>query len=75
MSEVASNTETSSRPSGLSAHVSIAGPIVGIIILMTSVYHIYLAVFNYLSDSYLIYASSALAAQSFCRNMVSLENS
>lgn len=54
-----------------SAHVSIAGPIVGIVVLMTSVYHVYLAVFNYLSDAYLIYASSALAAQSFCRNMVS----
>lgn len=85
-----------------------AGPIVGIVVLMVSVYHVYLAVFNYLSDgesqrlarahsvgfervgfeavalltltfrtslslfiAYLIYASSALAAQSFCRNLVS----
>lgn len=29
----------------------------------------YLAVFNYLADAYHRYASSALAAQSFCRNM------
>ncbi len=49
--------------------VSIAGPIVGVIILMTGIYHIYLAVFNYLADSYLTYASSALAAQSFARNI------
>lgn len=52
------------------AHVSIAGPIVGITVLMTAVFTIYLAVFNYLADSYLIYASSALAAQSFARNIV-----
>lgn len=50
-------------------HVSIAGPIVGIVVLMTGIYHIYLAVFNYLADSYLTYASSALAAQSFARNV------
>ncbi|RPA86954.1 MFS general substrate transporter [Ascobolus immersus RN42] len=31
----------------------------------------YLAVFNYLADAYRGYASSALAAQSFCRNMLS----
>jgi MFS family permease len=49
--------------------VSIAGPIVGITALMTAVYTIYLAVFNYLADAYLVYASSALAAQSFARNM------
>ncbi|KAL8825577.1 MAG: hypothetical protein Q9191_004323 [Dirinaria sp. TL-2023a] len=34
------------------------------------VYSIYLAVFNYLADTYHRYASSALAAQSFCRNML-----
>lgn len=33
------------------------------------VFSVYLAVFNYLADIYHIYASSALAAQSFCRNM------
>lgn len=37
--------------------------------LLTS-HSIYLAVFNYLADIYGIYASSAQAAQSFCRNMV-----
>jgi MFS family permease len=51
------------------ADVSIAGPIVGITTLMAAIYIIYLAVFNYLADAYLIYASSALAGQSFARNM------
>lgn len=31
-------------------------------------FSVYLAVFNYLADTYHRYASSALAAQSFCRN-------
>jgi MFS family permease len=34
------------------------------------IYSVYLATFNYLADSYGPYASSALAAQSFCRNML-----
>ena len=34
------------------------------------IYSIYLATFNYLADSYHRYASSALAAQSFCRNVL-----
>lgn len=34
------------------------------------IYSIYLATFNYLADSYHRYASSALAAQSFCRNIL-----
>lgn len=34
------------------------------------IFSIYLAVFNYLADSYHRYASSALAAQSFSRNML-----
>ena len=50
-------------------HTSIAGPIVGITVLMVAVYHIYLCVFLFLSDCYLTYASSALAAQSFARNI------
>lgn len=33
------------------------------------IFSIYLAVFNYLADTYGRYASSALAAQSFCRNI------
>ena len=34
------------------------------------IYSIYLSTFNYLADTYHRYASSALAAQSFCRNML-----
>ena len=34
------------------------------------IFYIYLAVFNYLADIYQSYASSALAAQSFCRNVL-----
>lgn len=34
------------------------------------IFSIYLAVFNYLADTYHRYASSALAAQSFCRNLL-----
>lgn len=34
------------------------------------IFSIYLAVFNYLADTYHCYASSALAVQSFCRNML-----
>ncbi|CAH0043350.1 unnamed protein product [Clonostachys solani] len=34
------------------------------------IFSIYLAVFNYLADSYHRYASSALAAQSMCRNIL-----
>jgi hypothetical protein len=34
------------------------------------IYSIYLATFNYFADTYHRYASSALAAQSFCRNML-----
>ena len=34
------------------------------------IFSIYLAVFNYLADVYHRFASSALAAQSFCRNMM-----
>lgn len=34
------------------------------------IYSVYLASFNYLADSYNVYASSALAAQSFARNML-----
>ncbi|KAB8302755.1 hypothetical protein EYC80_006105 [Monilinia laxa] len=34
------------------------------------IYSVYLATFNYLADTYHRYASSALAAQSFCRNIL-----
>jgi multidrug resistance protein len=37
---------------------------------LIGIFSIYLAVFNYLADVYHRHASSALAAQSFCRNML-----
>jgi MFS family permease len=43
---------------------------VGIGFANWGIYSVYLATFNYLADSYHIYASSALASQSFCRNIV-----
>lgn len=45
-------------------------PTLGISCATMGIFSIYLAVFNYLADSYHRYASSALAAQSFCRNML-----
>ena len=46
-----------------------ATPIVGLVLLFTGIFTIYLAVFNYLADCYTIYASSALAGQSLFRNL------
>jgi MFS family permease len=45
-------------------------PTIAIGFATMGIYTIYLATFNYLADSYQTYASSALAAQSFCRNML-----
>ncbi|CZT11617.1 hypothetical protein WAI453_004649 [Rhynchosporium graminicola] len=45
-------------------------PTMGIGCATMGIYSIYLATFNYLADTYHRYASSALAAQSFCRNML-----
>ncbi|KII83384.1 hypothetical protein PLICRDRAFT_180466 [Plicaturopsis crispa FD-325 SS-3] len=45
-------------------------PLIGVTVLMTGIFWIYCAVFNYLADSYLAYASSAIAAQSFARNFM-----
>ncbi|KAK3675308.1 hypothetical protein LTR78_004818 [Recurvomyces mirabilis] len=45
-------------------------PAIGVGCATMGIFSIYLAVFNYLADCYHIYASSALAAQSFCRNML-----
>ncbi|POY70052.1 hypothetical protein BMF94_6939 [Rhodotorula taiwanensis] len=45
------------------------GPVVGLTMIFTGVYTIYLAVFSYLADCYTIYASSALSGQSLCRNL------
>ncbi|KFH41021.1 putative MFS-type transporter-like protein [Hapsidospora chrysogenum ATCC 11550] len=43
---------------------------IGIGFATWGIYSVYLAAFNYLADTYHVYASSALAANSFCRNMV-----
>lgn len=43
---------------------------VGIGFAFWGIYSVYLATFNYLADTYTIYASSALAAQSLCRNLL-----
>ncbi|KAI0144428.1 MFS general substrate transporter [Xylariaceae sp. FL1272] len=45
-------------------------PAIGIGLASAGIYYIYLATFNYLADIYHAYASSALAAQSFCRNIL-----
>ncbi|EME49232.1 hypothetical protein DOTSEDRAFT_120287 [Dothistroma septosporum NZE10] len=45
-------------------------PTLGIALATMGVFSVYLAVFNYLADAYHRYASSALAAQSFCRNIL-----
>jgi multidrug resistance protein len=45
-------------------------PSISIGIATVGIYMIYLSVFNYLADTYHVYSSSALAAQSFCRNML-----
>ncbi|KAI9650528.1 hypothetical protein NHQ30_000544 [Ciborinia camelliae] len=45
-------------------------PTFGIACATMGIYSIYLATFNYLADTYHRYASSALAAQSCCRNIM-----
>lgn len=45
-------------------------PTVGICLASMGIFSVYLATFNYLADVYHMYASSALAAQSFCRNIL-----
>ncbi|KAK4159425.1 major facilitator superfamily domain-containing protein [Cladorrhinum sp. PSN259] len=45
-------------------------PSLGLLLSTIGIFSIYLAVFNYLADIYTTYASSALAAQSFCRNVL-----
>lgn len=51
-------------------HVHWIVPAIAVAISTMGIFSIYLAVFNYLADTYHRYASSALAAQSFCRNMM-----
>ncbi|KAF2454335.1 major facilitator superfamily domain-containing protein [Lineolata rhizophorae] len=43
---------------------------IAIAVATMGIFSVYLAVFNYLADTYHRYASSALAAQSFCRNIL-----
>lgn len=45
-------------------------PVLALGCAQIGIFSIYLAVFNYLADVYHRYASSALAAQSFCRNIL-----
>ncbi|KXJ86925.1 major facilitator superfamily domain-containing protein [Microdochium bolleyi] len=45
-------------------------PAIGIFFASMGIYFVYLATFNYLADTYQTYASSSLAAQSFCRNVL-----
>ncbi|CAO2657388.1 Nn.00g035140.m01.CDS01 [Neocucurbitaria sp. VM-36] len=45
-------------------------PAIAISIATIGIFAIYLSTFNYLADTYHRYASSALAAQSFCRNIL-----
>lgn len=52
------------------SHITYVAPCIGIALTLAGVFGIYLAVFNYLSDAYTLFASSALAAQSFVRNMI-----
>jgi multidrug resistance protein len=51
------------------ADVHLAVPATGLGIASMGIFSIYLATFNYLADVYGSYASSALAAQGFCRNV------
>ncbi|KAI1086786.1 MFS general substrate transporter [Rostrohypoxylon terebratum] len=45
-------------------------PAFSIFLATMGIFYIYLATFNYLADIYQTYASSSLAAQSFCRNVL-----
>ncbi|KAI0380282.1 MFS general substrate transporter [Hypomontagnella monticulosa] len=45
-------------------------PTFSIFLATMGIFYVYLATFNYLADIYQAYASSALAAQSFCRNVL-----
>ncbi|KAL2812453.1 MFS general substrate transporter [Aspergillus cavernicola] len=45
-------------------------PALGVGCAIVGIFSIYLATFNYLADAYQEYASSAIAAQSFCRNLL-----
>ncbi|CAK7241299.1 MAG: hypothetical protein STHCBS139747_002759 [Sporothrix thermara] len=46
------------------------GPMIGVGLSTVGIFAVYLSTFNYLADVYHRFASSALAAQSFCRNVL-----
>ncbi|KAI8985777.1 MFS general substrate transporter [Trametes punicea] len=48
------------------------GMAIGIFVIMTGLFVLYVAVFTYLADCYGIFASSALAGQSLCRNLMGM---
>jgi hypothetical protein len=45
------------------------GPMVALVLILVGIYHIFLAVYNYTSDSYGELSSSAIAGQGFMRNL------
>ncbi|KAM3513490.1 hypothetical protein MY11210_002878 [Beauveria gryllotalpidicola] len=45
-------------------------PAIGLGFALWGIYSVYLSTFNYLADTYHAYASSALASQSLCRNLL-----
>lgn len=57
---------------GFSAHRTVPWivPTLGVTAITMGIFSIFLATFNYSADVYLIYASSALAAQGLCRNLL-----
>ncbi|EIW58339.1 MFS general substrate transporter [Trametes versicolor FP-101664 SS1] len=48
------------------------GMAMGVFVIMTALFVLYVAVFTYLADCYGIFASSALAGQSLCRNLMGM---
>ncbi|KAL8278371.1 hypothetical protein RQP46_009263 [Phenoliferia psychrophenolica] len=48
---------------------SVAGPLVGLVVLFAGISTVYTAMFQYISDTYTTYASSALASTSLTRNL------
>jgi hypothetical protein len=53
-------------------HIPWIVPTLGIGCATMGIFSVYLATFNYLADTYHRYASSALAAQSFCKHYQTL---
>ncbi|PWN48050.1 MFS general substrate transporter [Violaceomyces palustris] len=50
-------------------HVHWIAPIIALVLIILGIYHVFLAVYNYTSDAYADYSSSAIAGQGFMRNM------